>query len=88
MREGQDQARLGLVIPKRLAKQAVLRNLIKRLARESFRHLANALPGVDIVVRLTAPAGPRTGGPPAFPRELWRRQIDALLAGIPTRQAT
>ena len=46
-------ARLGLVLPKRLAKQAVTRNLIRRQAREAFRHQAAALPPLDLVLRLT-----------------------------------
>lgn len=79
-------ARLGLVIPKRLARRAVLRNLIKRLARESFRHLAHRLPGVDIVVRLAAPALPKSGRADDIQRGLWRRHIDALLTGILSRQ--
>ena len=46
-------ARLGLVLPKRLAKQAVTRNLIRRQAREAFRRKAAALPALDLVLRLT-----------------------------------
>ncbi len=46
-------ARLGLVLPKRLAKQAVTRNLIRRQAREAFRHQAAGLPPYDLVLRLT-----------------------------------
>ena len=46
-------ARLGLVLPKRLAKQAVTRNLIRRQAREAFRHRAAVLPALDLVLRLT-----------------------------------
>jgi ribonuclease P protein component len=84
--EGLDMARLGLVIPKRLASRAVLRNLIKRLARESFRHLAHRLPAVDIVVRLAAPALPKLARVDDIQRSLWRRHIDALLAGILSRQ--
>jgi ribonuclease P protein component len=41
-------ARLGLTIAKRVAKRAVDRNRLKRLARESFRHLD--LTAMDIIV--------------------------------------
>jgi len=43
------QARLGLVVGKKHARKASQRNLIKRIARESFR-LSHALVGVDIVL--------------------------------------
>jgi ribonuclease P protein component len=46
-------ARLGLIVPKRLAKRAVLRNLIKRQVREAFRHMAQDLPPGDLVLRLS-----------------------------------
>ncbi len=42
--------RLGLVVSKRSAKKAVMRNRIKRLAREVFRHLQDRLGGVDLIV--------------------------------------
>ena len=45
------QARLGVVVAKRLAPRAVTRNLIKRLAREVFRKAS--LKGIDCVVRLS-----------------------------------
>lgn len=43
-------ARLGLAISKRCATRAVDRNRLKRIARESFRLWAPALPPVDLVV--------------------------------------
>jgi ribonuclease P protein component len=75
-------ARLGLIIPKRLARRAVLRNLLKRLARESFRGVRPGLPPVDIVVRLAKP--PLTPGQSvdADKRRAWRRNLDELLAGV------
>ncbi len=45
--------RLGVVVAKRLAQRAVTRNMIKRIARETFRRFA--LPGVDCIIRLSAP---------------------------------
>ena len=45
-----DFARLGLAITKKRVKQAVARNRIKRLIRESFRHHQSYLAGWDCVV--------------------------------------
>jgi ribonuclease P protein component len=42
--------RLGLAISKRVSKRAVDRNRIKRLVRESFRHVRLELPPVDLMV--------------------------------------
>lgn len=48
-------ARLGLVVPKRLCRRAVYRNLAKRVVREVFRHERARLPAdCDLVVRLAA----------------------------------
>ncbi|RKZ54202.1 MAG: ribonuclease P protein component [Candidatus Parabeggiatoa sp. nov. 3] len=47
---GVPQARLGLAIAKKRVKQAVERNRIKRLIRESFRHHQSCLAGLDCVV--------------------------------------
>ncbi len=52
---GRQQARLGLIISKRFARSAVLRNLIKRQIREMFRHTSSLLPAEDIVFRLARP---------------------------------
>ncbi|WP_257793916.1 ribonuclease P protein component [Paenalcaligenes niemegkensis] len=46
------QARLGLIIPKRLAQRAVTRNQIKRILRETFRLHCQELPVRDYVFRL------------------------------------
>ena len=45
-------ARLGLVVPKRLARRAVMRNLMKRIAREVFRHNRIDLPAMDLILKL------------------------------------
>ncbi|MFO1385920.1 MAG: ribonuclease P protein component [Chitinivorax sp.] len=47
---GLPHARLGLVIGRKLAKQAVRRNYMKRVIRESFRQQQETLAGLDIVV--------------------------------------
>jgi ribonuclease P protein component len=46
----QSHARLGLAIATRTCGNAVARNLIKRVARESFRLNQHALPAVDITI--------------------------------------
>lgn len=76
-------ARLGLVIAKKLARRAVLRNLLKRLGRESFRQVRSALPSFDLVLRLAKPvasAGRAT-------RQQARAEIDALLGRLRERAA-
>ena len=76
-------ARLGLVIPKRLARRAVLRNQIKRLAREAFRQALPDLPAIDVVLRLTKPPLLAKALVDGALRQAWRREIDSLLAGLP-----
>lgn len=66
--------RLGLVIPKKQARSAVLRNAIKRQAREVFRQRRHALPAADLALRLTAPVAARDGAM----RAAWRAEIAAL----------
>lgn len=58
---GLSGSRLGLVIPKKQARTAVLRNAIKRQARELFRRQRQqrtGLPALDLVLRLAQPVGP------------------------------
>lgn len=50
-------ARLGVVVPKKLVRAAVRRNLIKRLAREQFRLNRARLPSFDLVLRLATKPG-------------------------------
>ena len=47
---GVSQPRLGLAVPRRAAKSAVTRHRLKRRIRESFRHHAEHLAGLDVVV--------------------------------------
>lgn len=75
-------ARLGLVVPKRNAKRAVHRNLVKRLAREAFRHVCSQLPDYDLVLRLGKPLNARTEDLDCQ-RRVWRTQIDELLQRLP-----
>ena len=45
-------ARLGLAVSKRVARRATVRNQLKRLLRETFRHHRALLPALDFVVLL------------------------------------
>lgn len=49
---GLDCARLGLVVSKQVARQAVKRNYMKRVVREYFRLHATEIEGFDIIVRV------------------------------------
>jgi ribonuclease P protein component len=48
-------ARLGMAVARRTAGNAVARNRLKRLIRETFRTMAGTLPALDVVVT-AAPA--------------------------------
>lgn len=52
---GLAQARLGLAISRRASRSAVVRNRLKRLAREAFRRQQDSLTGLDIVVSVNQP---------------------------------
>jgi len=75
-------ARLGLVMAKRYAKNAVLRNLLKRLAREAFRRALPSLPSVDIVCRLAKK--PLMTSMQDFKRSC-RLEMDGLFARVGAR---
>ena len=51
-------SRLGLVVPKRLARQSVDRNRLKRLARETFRRHAAKTAGLDLVLAMREAVAP------------------------------
>jgi len=70
-----NSARLGLVVAKKLARRAVLRNLVKRLAREIFRLRRAALPRQDLIVRLTAPPKDAT-------RQALREDLEQLMGRL------
>ena len=73
-------ARLGLVIAKKLARHAVQRNLLKRLAREVFRHARQGLPAYDLILRLSKlPDGKLDGEV----RRGLRADVDRLLIRLP-----
>lgn len=52
---GRTQARLGLAISRRASRTAVVRNRLKRLAREAFRRQQDSLSGLDVVVSVNQP---------------------------------
>ena len=69
-------AQLGLVMPKKLAKRAVLRNTLKRLSREHFRLRADNLAQGLWVVRLRSKVSqlPRTDAQ----KKAWAAQLHEL----------
>ena len=73
-------ARLGLVIAKKLARRAIQRNLLKRVAREVFRHARQGLPPYDLVLRLSRSPG---GSLDAATRRLLRADVEQLLIQLP-----
>ena len=73
---GLDTARLGVVVAKKLAKRANVRNLVKRIAREIFRRQRSMLPAHDLIARLHAPVATAT-------RADLNRDLLALLARLP-----
>jgi ribonuclease P protein component len=73
-----DGTRLGLIVPKRLARAASLRNAIKRQGREAFRLMTADIPPCDVVLRLTRPVkGVRARN--TEQRKAWRAEMEALL---------
>ena len=74
-------ARLGLVLPKRLAGHAVTRNLIRRQAREVFRAQAAMLPATDLVLRLTRSLK-EIDLDGVSQKKLFRAEIEALLKRV------
>jgi len=65
-------ARLGLVVAKRFLRRSVDRNLIRRLARESFRLSRCHLPARDFILRLGA-------RPEQLDRRVLAQEIQGLL---------
>ena len=75
-RPGTGFARLGLVMARKLARHAVTRNLLKRLAREHFRHIRASLPAHDMALRLSQKTDGAT-------RAQLREDIVSLFARLP-----
>ena len=68
-----DAARLGLAVSRKVARQAVVRNRIRRIAREAFRHARHALPAGDYVLVARREAATAS-------RQALRAEAAALLA--------
>lgn len=85
-RNGLQGPRLGLVIPKKQACTAVLRNAIKRQVREMFRQRRAILPAVDLVLRLAKPVGRQTSAD-SYERAGWRNEIGGLLDKVCSKVA-
>jgi ribonuclease P protein component len=77
------RARLGLIVPKRLARAASVRNAIKRQGREAFRLMAVGIPPCDLVLRLARPVGDVRAGDDTQ-RKMWRAEIETLLRRLPS----
>lgn len=75
-------SRLGLVIPKRYARSAVLRNTLKRQAREAFRLVMVKLPACDLVLRLDRTLPVIDDKPLPEQRKVWRGMIEMLLLSV------
>jgi len=72
-----EQARLGLVVGKRMARLAVTRNAIKRVLREAFRLQQHKLPPASYVFRLHGRVDAISAS--ALKRQV-RAEADTLLA--------
>lgn len=75
-RPGSGLARLGFVVARKFARHAVTRNLLKRLAREHFRHIRANLPAHDMALRLAQKVDGAT-------RMQLREDIASLFARLP-----
>lgn len=70
------------VVPKRHARRAVTRNLIRRQMREALHRQARLAPGTRVLIRLRAPFDPRRFASAASVplRQAVRAELDLLLA--------
>ncbi|MCR5084320.1 MAG: ribonuclease P protein component [Succinivibrionaceae bacterium] len=75
--------RLGLVVPKKVLKRAVDRNLVKRLVRESFRNSRHTLPSADLVFIAKQHIGERSRRDLRLALERLWEQISTRLNPLP-----
>ncbi len=85
---GLEGPRLGLVIPKKQARAAVLRNAIKRQTRELFRRRRTGLPSMDLILRLAQPIDRPKRILDSEARAGWRTEIAALFDQLSQKTAT
>jgi ribonuclease P protein component len=71
-------ARLGLVIPKKNARDAVLRNAVKRQVREVFRRQRAQMLPCDLVLRLAQPIDRPDYQLDKASKAVWRQEIEGL----------
>jgi len=64
-------AKLGIIVPKQKTKHAVVRNRIRRVIRESFRHQKYLLKGWNIIVLLRSQCS-------TVDKKLLREKVDQL----------
>lgn len=77
------KARLGLMVPKRMARAASLRNAIKRQGREVFRLMAAEISPCDLVLRLTRSLK-GVSATDGIQRKVWRTEMESLLRQLST----
>lgn len=77
-----ESARLGLIVPKSLARPASLRNAIKRQGREAFRLVAAEIVPCHLVLRLRSVLKNVNARDDAQ-RKAWRTELDKLLRRLP-----
>jgi len=85
-----DAIRFGVMVPKRHARRAVTRNLVKRLAREAVARYASALPPGLWLVRLRAGFAPGAfvSARSAALVQAVRAELDGLLQATLKRAGT
>lgn len=80
-KNNQNNPRLGITIPKKRVKNAVDRNRLKRLIRESFRTQAHRFPNIDIVIIAKSGAGKLSNDDVAqLLEKLWKKLIKRCAA--------
>jgi RNase P protein component len=77
------RARLGLIVPKRLARAAALRNAIKRQGSGSVSPARALDPPCDLVLRLKQ-ALPGLRARDGEQRKIWRAEMETLLGRVLT----